>query len=115
MAEGLTGFTGPHGVAFLGIAEITSAVLNMKEWEVNAADFTGNTALTWAARRGYHGVVKIRLERKDVNPDQPNTKYSRMPLSWAAQYGHKRVVKMFLERGDVNPNQPVTYHGQTLL
>ena len=43
------GFTGLHVVAFLGIAEIVAALLEMKEWDVNATDCTGSTALTSAA------------------------------------------------------------------
>jgi len=60
--EILTGFTGLHGAAFFGIEEVVSAVLDMREWNVNAADCTGNTALTWAAKRGHEGVVKMLLE-----------------------------------------------------
>ena len=32
---GPTGFTGLHGVAFLGVVEIATAILDMKEWDVN--------------------------------------------------------------------------------
>ena len=53
--EKLTGCTGLHGVAFFGIEEIFSAVLDMREWDVNTGDCTGNTALTWAAKRGHNG------------------------------------------------------------
>ena len=35
---GPIGFTGLHGTAFLGIVEILLAVLDMKEWDVNARD-----------------------------------------------------------------------------
>ena len=35
---GPTGFSGLHGVAFLGIGWIVSEVLEMKEWDVNAHD-----------------------------------------------------------------------------
>jgi len=105
-------FTGLHGVAFLGVTEIAAAVLDMKEWDVNAADCTGTTALTWAAMKGHSGVVKILLERGDVSPD---TKYGRTPLSWAAEKGHSGVVKMLLERKDVNPDQPDTEYGRTPL
>ena len=31
--------------------------LNLK-WDVQATDFYSNTALAWAARRGYEGVVR---------------------------------------------------------
>ena len=64
-----TGFTGLHGIAFLGIVEIAVALLEMKEWDVNAADCMGSTALTWAVIRGHEGVVKMLLEREDVNPN----------------------------------------------
>jgi len=113
--ENLTGFTGLHGVAFFGIEEIVSAVLDMREWHLNAADSTGNTALTWAAKRGHGGVVKKLLKRKDINPDKSDTKYSRTPLSWAAEKGHEGIVKMLLELKDVNPDQPDTFYGQTPL
>jgi len=112
---GPTGFTGLHGVAFLGIVGIVSTVLEMKEWEVNAHDCVGMTALTWASGRGHGGVVRMLLEREDVNPNQADTFYGRTPLWWAAERGHEGIVKMFLERKDVNPNQAATNYGQTLL
>jgi len=58
------GFTGLHGVSFLGIVELVAHVLEMKEWDVNGTDCKGNMALTWAARKGYEEVVKILLERE---------------------------------------------------
>ena len=109
---GPTGFTGLHGAAFLGIAEIVSTVLNMKEWDVNAYDCMGMTALTWATRRGHEEVVKILLERKDVNPNQPDTRDGRTPLMLAAEEGNEGVVKILLEREDVNPNQADTKVGR---
>ena len=105
---GPTGFSGLHGVSFLGITEIVVAVLEMKEWDVNATDCVGGTALTWAAMRGNGEVVSILLKRGDVNLDQPDTDYGRTPLSWASVNGHEEVVKMLLEREGVNPNQTDT-------
>ena len=113
--KGPMGFTGLHGVAFLGLEEIAAAVLDMKEWDVNVADRMGSTALTWAAMRGHSGVVKVLLERKDVNPNQRDTKSGRTPLSWAAGKGHGGIIKMLLEREDVNPNQADTEPGRTPL
>ena len=109
-----SGFTGLHGLAFFGIAEIVVAAFEMREWNVNARDSMGSTALAWAAARGHEEVVKILLERGDVNPNQADM-YDRTPLSWAAQCGHERVVKMLLERGDVNPNKANPYYGKTPL
>ena len=113
--RGPTGFTGLHGVAFLGSVEILATVLEMKEWDVNATDCMGNTALTWAARKGYEEVIAMLLKREDVNPDQADTTYGRTPLLWAAENGYQGVVKMLLEREDVNPNQPDINYGRTPL
>ena len=113
--EGPTGFTGLHGVAFLGIVEILAVVLEMREWDVNAVDCTGSTALTWAARKGYEVVVEMLLGREGVNPDKADTQYGQTPLSWAAECGHEGVVMMLLEREDVNPDQEDTRSGQTPL
>ena len=113
--RGPTGFTGLHGVSFLGIAEMAASALKIREWDVNAMDCMGMTALTWASWRGYEEVANMLLERENVNPDQADTKYGQTPLSWAAEGGHEGVVKMLLEREDVNPDQPDTYYGQTPL
>ena len=112
---GPRGFTGLHGVSFLGIAEIVAALLEMNGWDVNATDCSGGAALVWAARRGHEEVVKVLLERKDTNPDRVDTYYGQTPLSWAADKGHSRVVKMLLEREGVNPNHIDTYYGHTPL
>ena len=113
--RGLTGFIGLHGVAFLGIAGIVSAVLEMQEWNINSCDCMGMTALTWAAARGHSQVVKMFLGREDVNPNQADTIYGRTPLSWAAENGHEGIVKMLLEREGVNPDQANTGYGRTPL
>ena len=113
--QGPTGFTGLHGASFLGITEIVAGVLEMKEWDVNARDCVGATALTWAAIKGYEEVVKVLLEQEGVNPDQADTEYGLTPLSWAAENGHEGVVKVLLEREDVNPDQEDTKYGRTPL
>jgi len=113
--QGPVGFTGLHGGAYLGIMELLVAVLEMKEWDVNARDCTGSTALTWAAYKGHEEVVKMLLEREDVNPDQADTKHSQTPLLLAAQGGHEGIVKALLERKDVNPDRADTKYGWTPL
>ena len=111
---GATGFTGLHAVAFLGISAIAAPVLKMKDWDVNASDCTGGTALTWAAKNGHEGVVRVLLEREDFNPDQADTDYDRTPLSWAAGMGYGGVVNVLLGRKDVDPNR-VDSSGRTPL
>ena len=99
------GFTGLHGGAYLGCPEIIVALLETNKWDVQARDFHGNTAISWAARRGHEEVVRILLERSEVNPNTPDTEYGRVPLSWAAGSGHEGVVKILLGRNDVSPEK----------
>jgi len=80
-AVGPTGFAGLHRVAFLGIGGIVSTILEMKEWDVNAKDCMGMTALAWAAERGHEEVVKLLLEREGVSPELADTDYDRTPLT----------------------------------
>jgi len=103
---GPAGFTGLHGAAFLGIPGIFSAVLVMKEWDINAEDCMGMTALAWASVKGHEEVVKALLERDDVNPNQVDTHSGRTPLSRAAENGHEGVVKILLEGNDVHTTTP---------
>ena len=77
--------------------------------------FRSRTPLSWAAVKRHEAVVKMLLERGDVNPDQPDTTYGATPLTWAVVNGHERIVKMLLEREDLNPNQGDTRYGQTPL
>jgi len=102
-SKGPIGFTGLHGAAFLGIVKILAAVLEMKEWDVNAKGSLFFTPLIWAAIRGHEGVVKALLEQKDINPDLADEN-DVTPLSWAALKGHEAVVKVFLDQEGVNPN-----------
>ena len=99
------GFTGLHGAAYFGCLEITLALLEVNTSDVQATDFHGNTAISWAARRGHERVVRALLERSDVNIDTPDTRYCRTPLWWAAQNGHEGVVRALLERGGVDPEK----------
>ena len=113
--NGPMGFTGLHAMAFLGIPGIVSAVLEMKEWDVNAYDCMGMTVISWASLRGQDMVVKMLLEQDNICPNRVDTRYHRTPLFWAAMNGHEGIVKMLLEREDVNPNQVDTKYDKTPL
>jgi len=102
--EGPIGFTGLHGAAYIGIVEMVSALLEMEQFDVNETDWMGATALTWATIKGHEEVVKMLLERGDINPDEGDTRHDRTPLLWAAYFGHDGIVKMLLERDDVDPS-----------
>ena len=103
--KGPMGFTALHGGAFLGIVEIFAAVFEMKEWDVNAVDNASCTPLIWAALLGNEEVVKMLLERGDVNPELKGHSNGRRPLEWASAKGHEMVVKVLLKREDAGPGR----------
>ena len=76
--------------------------------------FYGRTPLSLAAANGHEGVVKMLLQREDVNLNQADT-YHQTPLLLATLYAREEVVKMLLERYDVNLNQADTKYGLTPL
>ena len=98
-------FSGLHCASIFGIDEFVAGLVKLEGYDVNKKDCLGNTSLTWAARRGHEGVVKILLGRDDINPDIPDNS-GRTPLRCAAIGGHEGVVKILLGRGDVNPDKP---------
>ena len=63
------GFTGLHGTACFGCAEIIVALLETNKQDVQATGLRGNTAITWAARCGHDEAVRVLLERNDDSPD----------------------------------------------
>ncbi|RPA92263.1 ankyrin, partial [Choiromyces venosus 120613-1] len=92
---------------------VVSILLERKDVNPDTADTKGRTPLSWAADKGYPGVVKILLERKGVNPDTADSG-GWTPLAWAAAKGREDVVKILLERKDVNPDSADT-EGRTPL
>ena len=59
--------------------------------------------------------MRLLLERKDVNPETPDTKYRRTPLWWAAEKDHHGIIKLLLEHKDVNLDTRMMAYGQTPL
>ena len=110
-----TGFTGLHGAASFGIVEIVAALLERKDWNINARDIMGQTALVVAAMGGHEDVVRILLRLEGVNPNIADTEYDRAPLGWAARGGYVGVVMALLEREDVDPSAADAEYGQTPL
>jgi len=107
------GFTGLHGGALLGVLEPIVYLFNFKKWDLNATDLHGRTALTWAARKGHDGDVKVLLEQVGLHSDIADNE-GQTPLSWASEHGHCEIVKMLLEQNNVNPNT-ADHRGQTPL
>ena len=107
-------FSGLHCASFFGIGELVASLTSAQGCEINARDGAGCTPLLWAAKNGHDGVVRLLLERKDVDPNRPNNRGST-PLSWAADNGHEGIVKLLLERADTNPNSADSQDNTPLL
>ncbi|RPA98307.1 ankyrin [Choiromyces venosus 120613-1] len=107
------GFTGPHGAAVFGVQEIMIALLGTKDWDLNATDIFGNTVLSWAATTGDGGIVKMILERRDVNPDKANFD-GRTPFSFAAEHGHEGIEFVPLDTHGI-PRGFTGLHGAAFL
>ena len=57
-----------------------------------------------APLRTLEGIVKMLLEREDVNPNIAGTDNCRTPLSNAAWWGYEGILKMLLDQNDVRIN-----------
>ena len=69
--------------------------------EPDATDSEGQTALSSAAMLGFEPIVKLLVEREDVNADSKD-RWDRTPLLWAATEEHDQIVELLVERKDVN-------------
>ena len=102
-------------VSHLGHSEVVERLLQEKA-DVNAADYSGRTALQAAAGGGHLAVMERLLQEKaDVNAAA--AKYSgRTALQAAAEGGHLAVVERLLqEKADVNAVAAAADYGRTAL
>ena len=79
--------------------------------DLNAKDKDGCTALDWACRRGYTGIVRLLLDSGADADVKDNELWT--PLETAARYGHDEILKMLLDKGvkvdepDINGRPPL--------
>ena len=99
-----TNVTGLHVAAGSGLLCLSEKLLLPSGGNANAMadsrDSNFQTPLSWAAQNGHEAVVKLLVERDDVEADSKNTK-RWTPLCWAALNGHEAVAKVLLGREDV--------------
>ncbi|RYP68349.1 hypothetical protein DL771_006735 [Monosporascus sp. 5C6A] len=96
--------TGLHWTAGFGLLYLSEKLLRGSGKDnmisVNSKDNSGRTPLWWAAAKGHEAVVKLLIERDDVEADSKDES-GQTPLSWAAANGHEAVVKLLVKRDDV--------------
>ena len=95
------GFQAIHVAGFFGLESLLLWLLKNSDssflLDVDQKDFTGGTALYWAATNGHESVLPILIER-GANPDSAD-RAGRTPLMMAAMNGHVRMVQLLLELG----------------
>jgi len=97
------GITGLHCIAFLGIVEIASTMLERKGRQVNRRDSRSRTPLMWAVEYKNRRMVELFLEQEDIEADTV-IRDGRTVFSFAAELGNEDAVKLLLGRRDVNLN-----------
>jgi len=105
-------FLGIHAAAYFGLGSYMPELGKDYSWD--SEDQTGRTPLSWAAENGHEAVVRLLLEREDVDPDSKD-KCGRTPLSFAARNGHETVVRLLVARVDVDADSKGTEYGRTPL
>jgi len=104
--------TGVHLGAYFGLRE-TIITLLKNGHEPDIKDIYGRTPLSWTAKNGHESVVKLLLEKYNVDQDSKDS-MGRTPLSLAAENGREEVVTLLLAKDGVDVNAMDKY-GQTPL
>ena len=91
--------TGVHLAAHFGLTEMITTLFK-NGFHQDPKDSLGQTPLLWAAAMGHEAVVRLLVERDDVEADLKDQR-GRTPLWGAAVSGHEAVVRLLVERDDV--------------
>jgi len=81
--------------------------------DVNVQDDYGNTVLISASWKGYTEIVKLLLEKEDIDANIQRD-YRDTALIGASWEGHTEIVKLLLEKEGIDINIQDDY-GQTAL
>jgi len=87
LVELAEGFAGLHCVAYLGISGIAEALLDMKDWDVDQADFVGHTPLIWASKNGYEDITRLLLENAGPTLTQKTPRTAKQLSLWQLSVG----------------------------
>jgi hypothetical protein len=98
-AEG-RGFHGSHWAGRFGLLPLLEQWIS-RNYEINQADESGRTPLSWAAENGQEAVVRLLLEMGKVDVDSKDNN-GWTPLSLATGNGQNAIVKLLLDTGKVD-------------
>ncbi len=83
--------------------------------KANKRDWANNTALMWAAKRGYKDICELLLSYYKPNMDIDEiTQYDWTALMFAAQNNHGETVKFLIEKG-ADKNHKTTSFLETVI
>ncbi len=82
--------------------------------EATTWDENYESPLMVAAGRGHSDIVRMFLEREDINLDAPSFVTQQTALRYAADTGHEHIVEMLLKTDRVDVNNK-DWHGFTAL
>jgi hypothetical protein len=86
--------TGLHLTATFGLLYLLRKLLSGSSGNLSIStdskDSDSQTPLSWAAKKGHEAVVKLLVERADVEADSKD-RGGQTPLTWAAAKGHEAV------------------------
>jgi ankyrin repeat protein len=99
-------FSSLHMVAYFGLHQVFSQVHQFSlatHFQVNSQDTNGQTPLKLAVAYGHEEIVKLLVERDDVDVNSRD-ELGYSPLTYAAGAGHKTMVQLLLKRNDIEVN-----------
>lgn len=71
---------------------------------INARGRFSHTVLGWAARKGWTDIVRLLLQRGDIDSNLANHLFET-PLAAAAKEDHEDIARLLLERVAIDPSQ----------
>ena len=109
--------TGLHMTAFFGLDYLSASLLEQQDdtkVKPDSGDLWERTPLLYATERGHMAVVKLLLERVDVDINRTDSK-GNGPLLYAAMKGHVAIVQLMLAKDGVDVNSKNQRGGTPLL
>ncbi|KAH0538022.1 hypothetical protein FGG08_005383 [Glutinoglossum americanum] len=105
--------SGMHLVAYFGLKDIMTGLLEMGKVTNLKDDYYGRTPLSWAVGNGHEAVVRLLAEREGIDVDSEDSN-GQTPLLWAARRGREAVVRLLAEHEDIGVDSKDAY-GRTPL